>query len=129
MYSIRARRRARALGRSSRTYASVKYRSRRAPVGSELAPMVAAGVCLLDAEPERMPEVDEAVFDGYVDGLREAGWDGARDPARLGFCVSVALRYGLFPAGGLPPPYPPPPRPRPRPRDRNTTQPNSSHTT
>jgi hypothetical protein len=70
-----------------------------APVGSELAPMVAASVAFYDAEPEQVCGIDRIVFDAYVSGLRAAGWEGDCRVVRLGYVASAALRYGLFPLG------------------------------
>jgi hypothetical protein len=68
-------------------------------LGTELAPMVAASVCFYDAEPDQMSSIDEVVFDGYLDGLHAAGWDGDSRLVRLGYAAAAALRYGLFPLG------------------------------
>jgi hypothetical protein len=68
-------------------------------VGAELAPMVTASVCFFDAEPEQMGSIDQVVFDGYVQGLRAAGWTGSREIVRLGYTAAASLRYGLFPLG------------------------------
>lgn len=70
-----------------------------APVGAELAALVAAGACLYDAPVDQLPEFETAALDGYVDGLRGAGWDGDPECVRLGYCATVALRFGLFPMG------------------------------
>jgi len=68
------------------------------PIGSELAPMVAASVCFYDAEPAQMWSIDEAVFNGYMEGLA-AAWEGKRDVVRFGYTAAAALHYGLFPLG------------------------------
>jgi hypothetical protein len=68
-------------------------------VGAELAPMVAASVCFFDADPDQMRGIDEAVFDGYVEGLRAAGWDGDPRLVRLGYAAAASIHYGLFPLG------------------------------
>jgi Phosphotransferase enzyme family len=70
-----------------------------APVGAELAPMVAGSVSFFDAEPERMRSIDEVVFAGYLRGLRAAGWDADPRLVRLGYTAAASLRYGLFPLG------------------------------
>jgi hypothetical protein len=70
-----------------------------APLGAELAPLVAASVIYGDAEPEALRDLDALAFDAYLDGLREAGWRGDVRVVRLGFAATVALRYGLFPLG------------------------------
>ncbi len=67
-----------------------------APIGADLAPMVAASVWFFDAAPDQMAEIDSLVFDGYVEGLRAAGWHGDTRVIRFGYVASAALRYGLF---------------------------------
>jgi hypothetical protein len=70
-----------------------------AAVGSELAATVAASVCLGDAEPDQLPQLDQLAFDEYLAGLASAGWTGDISAVRLGYTATVALRYGLFPMG------------------------------
>src|SRR5262249_35553164 len=60
-------------------------------VGQDLDTMVAGSVLFHHAEPEQMAEMDAAVFAGYVDGLRDAGWPGDPRLARLGCTVTSAL--------------------------------------
>ena len=65
----------------------------RAAIGEELGPLVVATV-LYDGLPEaRLRDLEATAFDAYVEGLREAGWRGATEDVRLGYCASVALRY------------------------------------
>jgi len=45
---------------------------------------------------ERATELEEAVFAGYVAGLREAGWPGPVEDVRLGFTAAVGLRWGVL---------------------------------
>ncbi len=68
-------------------------------VGTEIAPMVPASVWFFDAEPKEMVRLGEVLFDGYVDGLRAAGWRGDERLVRFGYTAASALRYGLFPLG------------------------------
>jgi hypothetical protein len=72
-----------------------------APIGSELAPMVAASVCFYDADPGQMPTIDQTVFAHYIDGLNKAGWHGEPRIVRIGYTAAAALHYGLFPIGVL----------------------------
>lgn len=66
-----------------------------AAVGEEIAPMVAASI-IFDAAPWIEPAMlDEIVFEGYLRGLRDAGWAGDEQLARMGYTGSVALRYGI----------------------------------
>jgi hypothetical protein len=68
-------------------------------VGTELAPVVAASVAFNEVEPDQAWHLDRLVFEGYLDGLRAAGWRGERDLVRFAACASAALHYGLFPIG------------------------------
>ena len=44
--------------------------------------------------PEQLPALEAVVLDGYIEGLRQAGWQGDPELVRLGYLCSVALRYG-----------------------------------
>lgn len=68
-------------------------------VGAELAPMVAASVCFYDADVSAMRSIDDAVFGGYLEGIRSAGWSGSAALVRLGYTATASLRYALFPMG------------------------------
>jgi hypothetical protein len=72
-----------------------------APIGAELASLIAAPPIFSGEDAHRMPGMERAAFEGYCDGLRASGWD--RDPrlARLGYLASIAVRCGLFPFGVL----------------------------
>jgi hypothetical protein len=39
--------------------------------------------------------LERVVFDGYVDGLRLAGWQGRVAQVRFGYCAALALRWGV----------------------------------
>jgi hypothetical protein len=65
-----------------------------AAVGEELAPLVCASVAFGDADPERVRELGALAFDGYVAGLRDAGWTGDARLARLGYAAGT-IRYGV----------------------------------
>jgi hypothetical protein len=46
-----------------------------------------------------------AVFEGYLDGLRDAGWRldrQLRDQVRFGYAAHAALNMGLFVGAGVP---------------------------
>jgi hypothetical protein len=65
------------------------------PIGADLNPLVLMSVGLGGVAPDKMPELEAIVFDGYVQGLREAGWQGDRQLVRLGY-TAAGVRY-LFP--------------------------------
>lgn len=68
-----------------------------AALGEELAPLVAGCTSFGDTSPGELPGVDAAAFPAYVDGLRDAGWDGDVDMVRFGYCVAAALRFCVVP--------------------------------
>lgn len=80
-----------------------------AAVGEELASLVCASVMLADADPDRVRELGETCFEGYLAGLRDAGWDGDPKLVRLGYAAGT-IRYGLFPAAIVGPHQPNPQR-------------------
>jgi hypothetical protein len=44
----------------------------------------------------KLPEVVEAASDGYIDGLRDGGWDGPPDLARAGIVICAVAKYSWF---------------------------------
>jgi hypothetical protein len=63
-----------------------------APVGAELAPLI--GASGLGGFPsDHLKELDQACFDGYLDGLRQAGWEPDIRQVRMGYTITVLLRY------------------------------------
>jgi hypothetical protein len=62
------------------------------PLGAEIATLVSGSVRKGDAPAHDLGALDRAVFGGYLDGLRAAGWSGDERIVRLGFAMSLALR-------------------------------------
>lgn len=69
-----------------------------ASIGEELVPLVGATLSFFEVGPDRAQELDQIVFDGYVQGLRDAGWEGDPRLARLGYLAGLQIRYTL---GGM----------------------------
>jgi len=64
-------------------------------VGEEIAAtVISPAIWYQGVTPEQLPELEAIVLDGYIAGLRQAGWHGDGQLARLGYLCSVALRYG-----------------------------------
>jgi hypothetical protein len=63
-------------------------------VGEELAQLTAGALDSADAAEAQ--DVDEVLFAGYVDGLRDSGWRGDAHAVRFGYVASAALRIGLW---------------------------------
>lgn len=70
-----------------------------APIGAELAPLIAAPAMFFDAEPEQMEEITRIALASYIAGLQSVGWHGDTRIVRFACAASTALRYGLVPFG------------------------------
>jgi Phosphotransferase enzyme family len=66
-----------------------------AAVGEEIANLLAASLIWFEYDAVEARKLDEAVFSGYLDGLREAGWQGDSRIVRLGYTAACALRWGI----------------------------------
>jgi len=64
-------------------------------LGEEIANLFAASLIWHEYDATRAESLDQAVFAGYIDGLRESGWQGNHQLARLGYTVACALRWGV----------------------------------
>jgi len=64
-------------------------------VGEEIANLLAASLIWLEHDAADAKGLDEAVFSGYLDGLRAAGWKEDFRLARLGYATACALRWGV----------------------------------
>jgi hypothetical protein len=74
-----------------------------APVGAELAPLIgAAGLAKFPGS--QLKELDQACFEAYLEGLRQAGWQSYPRQVRMGYAITMPIRY-IFGAmiGEMPP--------------------------
>ena len=70
-------------------------------IGQEIAPLVSSSLMRFTVNVDQIPELDERVFAGYLDGLRDAGWQGDPRVVRFGYAAASAMRYGLGAALGV----------------------------
>jgi hypothetical protein len=63
------------------------------PIGAEIATLTFGTLRRCEFDVARADELDSAVFDGYLAGLREAGWHGRVEVVRLGYTAAIALRW------------------------------------
>lgn len=63
-----------------------------APAGTELVALVGA-LGLVHFPSNQARELDQACFEGYLEGLRQAGWQPDPRQVRLCYCLTVILRY------------------------------------
>jgi hypothetical protein len=64
----------------------------RGAVGEELVCFVALSLYSPEMPLSRAETLDQAIFAGYVDGLRDAGWTGDARWVRLGYTCAMTLR-------------------------------------
>jgi hypothetical protein len=66
-------------------------------VGEEIAAIVLSGLIWFNGvEPEDLSEIERLAFAGYVQGLRDVGWDDDERAVRLGYTAGLALRFGML---------------------------------
>ena len=63
-----------------------------AAAGEEIAPLVAASLNLLEFDSTQAGSLDQVVFEGYLQGLREAGWRGDPRAVRSTYAAASILR-------------------------------------
>lgn len=71
-------------------------------VGEEVGQTLSVASAFYDVEPAALPALDEALFAGYLDGLRDSGWrgdSGDERSVRIAYAAHAALR-NLFNAVG-----------------------------
>lgn len=68
-----------------------------APVGAELVALIAASLGFWEISADQVLDLDRLCFEGYLQGLRDAGWNGDARLVRTGYAVTLMLRY---PIGG-----------------------------
>ena len=61
-------------------------------IGEDLVAMVAMPLYFRDFKLSDASDLDKAVFDAYIVGLRDVGWTGNAQLARIGYTCSMALR-------------------------------------
>jgi hypothetical protein len=66
-----------------------------AALGEEIAPLVAASLNFLEIDPDQTQALDKIVFESYVEGLVEAGWQGDPQIVRFTYAASSVLRYSI----------------------------------
>ena len=59
-------------------------------IGEELGPSVGSTIAWFEFPAERARDLGETIFEGYLTGLRDAGWRGNADLARLGYLITAA---------------------------------------
>jgi len=64
-------------------------------IGEELVPLVEASLMFSEVAPTQGQILSEMVLEGYLDGLRDAGWHGDPRLVHLGYKAASNVRYAL----------------------------------
>jgi hypothetical protein len=67
--------------------------SGRGALGEELVPLTVGGLVFFEVGLDQAQALEEIAFEGYLQGLREAGWRGDPRQVRLGYAAAASLRY------------------------------------
>ena len=72
-------------------------------LGEEIGQTVSVASAFFDVAPADLPALDEALFAGYLAGLRDAGWRGDQRPVRFAYAAHAALRNAFNAVGATMP--------------------------
>lgn len=72
-------------------------------LGEEVGQTLSVASAFYDVEPTDLPTLDGALFVGYLDGLRDAGWRGDPRGVRLAYAAHAALRNAFNAVGTVVP--------------------------
>lgn len=63
-------------------------------LGNDLGELVGTSLSYFAIPPSQAEALETAVLDGYLEGLRQTGWDGNTELARLGYLIALSLYWG-----------------------------------
>ncbi len=72
-------------------------------VGEEVGQTLSVASAFFDVTPAQLPALDDALFEGYLTGLREVGWHGDPRLVRLAYSIHAALRNSFNAVGATVP--------------------------
>jgi hypothetical protein len=67
--------------------------------GEEIAPLVAGSLNFLEFDSTKAHELDQIVFDMYIEGLRSAGWRDDPRIVRFAYAVGSILKFSIGVSG------------------------------
>ncbi|MCP4401225.1 MAG: hypothetical protein GY801_28495, partial [bacterium] len=70
-------------------------------IGEELVPLIHGTVLFFEVDLAQAQTLEEIVFAGYLNGLREVGWQGDPRQVRLGYTAAASLRYNFGEMGRI----------------------------
>jgi len=67
--------------------------------GEEIAPLVAGSLNFVEFDSTKALELDQIVFEMYIEGLRSAGWRGDHHIVRFAYAVGSILKFSIGVSG------------------------------
>jgi hypothetical protein len=64
-----------------------------AAVGMDIAVLVVLALGFLEIDMADVSQLDALVYNGYLDGLRDSGWNGDPQQIRLGYTAAIVCKY------------------------------------
>jgi hypothetical protein len=64
-------------------------------IGEEIAPLFAQSLQFFNVDMSQIRALDSTVFEGYLAGLRDVGWQGDPQLVRFGYTTTLALYKGV----------------------------------
>ena len=71
-------------------------------VSEDIVPLVGITLQFMNLATAKLGELEKRVVDGYLTGLRDAGWHGDERIVRFGYTASAALFIGVATVGCWP---------------------------
>lgn len=68
-------------------------------VGADISPLVIASLAFFEVPLDKVQDLDQIVFNGYLEGLNQTDWHGDPRQIRLGYLIAN-LRYTFSEIGG-----------------------------
>ncbi len=65
-------------------------------LGRDLAYVVGSNSFFCETDPGLIKELDANAFEGYVSGLKDAGWQGNTDLVRLGYLAWMSFKWAII---------------------------------
>jgi hypothetical protein len=86
---------------SSRTVAIDWAETGTGAIGEEIVGLAGSSIMFGAVGPEKFEELDHLVFENYVAGLRDVGWEGDESVPRLGYSAACPVHYNFKAVGAM----------------------------
>jgi hypothetical protein len=89
------------LGQADQTIAIDWAECGKGPVGAELAALIGGSLDFFELERDAADRVEGQCLTSYMQGMADAGWEGAVEDVQLGYLASFVLRFPIGTVGPI----------------------------